>query len=256
MYFTINNVNLYYEKYGNKKNVLLIFPGWGDNRKTFDKVINILKEYFTIYIFDYPGFGNTEFPNIDLDIYDYSKIFIQFIKQNNIESPLVIGHSFGGRIIITMSGFYNIKFKKIVLIDSAGIKAKKSILSKLKQLSYKILKKIKNIIPKKYREKYLNKLVSIFGSNDYKSIPDSMKKTFINIVNTDLSEYLKYIISETLIIWGEKDIDTPLKDGYIMNELINDSGLIVLKNASHYSYLEYSDYIIKILLEFLKEKKD
>ena len=58
MYIKIDNLSIYYEKYGNRKQTILILPGWGDNRKTFNNLIYYLKEYFTIYIIDYPGFGN------------------------------------------------------------------------------------------------------------------------------------------------------------------------------------------------------
>ena len=71
MYFTYKYTKIYYEKHGNNKKVILIFPGWGDNRKTFYKMIDDLKDDFTIYIFDYPGFGNSPIPHKDLTIYDY-----------------------------------------------------------------------------------------------------------------------------------------------------------------------------------------
>lgn len=81
-----------------------------------------------------------------------------------------------------------------------------------------------------------------------------MHKTFINIINEDLTKYLKYIPSETLLIWGEKDIDTPLKDAYKINSLIKDSALIIYPNASHYSYLDYPILTNNIITEFIKEK--
>ncbi len=56
MFFEYNNISLYYEKYGNSKNVIIILPGWGDTRKTFNYLIDLLKDYYTIYILDYPGF--------------------------------------------------------------------------------------------------------------------------------------------------------------------------------------------------------
>lgn len=252
MYFTYKYTKIYYEKYGNSKKVLLIFPGWGDNRKTFNKIINDLKEDFTIYIFDYPGFGNSNIPYKNLTIYDYAEIFIKFIKENKIKDPMVIGHSFGGRLIITMAGYYNIKFKKIVLISSAGIKPKKTLLQKIKQKIYKLLKKIEIIFPYKKRKKYKNFLLKHFASSDFLALPPTLHKTFINIVNEDLTKYLKNIKIETLIIWGENDESTPIKDAYKINKLIKSSGLIVIKSASHFCYLEYPGYIKVILDEYLK----
>ena len=62
-----------------------------------------------------------------------------------------------------------------------------------------------------------------------------MQQTFKNIVNEDLTPYLKQINTETLIIWGEQDLDTPLNDAKKINKLIKNSALIIYPNASHYS---------------------
>lgn len=254
MNFIINDFNVYYEKYGSGKENILILPGWGDNRKTFDYLIDYFKDSFNIYIIDYPGFGKSSFPNKDLTMDDYVNLVIDFMKVNNIDNPIIIAHSFGGRIAISLSGKMNVKIKKIILIDSAGIKPKKTFSQKLKQFVYKTLKKFKYILPKKYKEKYITFLIRLFGSSDFKNLDRNIRKTFINIVNTDLKDYLKYIKSPTLLIWGLNDYDTPLKDAYTMEKEIPDSGLVVLENASHFSYLDYPNYVNCIVNEFLIEK--
>ena len=42
MYITIDDINIYYEKHGTKGQTIVILPGWGDNRFTFDYLINFL----------------------------------------------------------------------------------------------------------------------------------------------------------------------------------------------------------------------
>ena len=79
MYYNQDDYSIYYEKYGQKEKVILILPGWGNTRKTFTYLINKLQENFTIYIIDYPGFGNSPFPNKDLTIYDYTNIIRDFM---------------------------------------------------------------------------------------------------------------------------------------------------------------------------------
>ena len=214
-------------------------------------MINFLKQFYTVYIVDYPGFGNSNFPPTHLTIYDYADLIREFIIENNLKNLTLIGHSFGGRIIILLAGYYKNIYDKVILIDSAGIKPKKTLKSYSKQIIYKFLKKLKIFIPKKKRKQYLNKILSIFGSTDYKSLNSIMRKTFTNIVNEDLSYYLKDIKNEVLILWGNKDIDTPLKDGYKINKAIKDSSLIVLP-GTHYIYLENAYLVNSILYEYLK----
>ena len=241
--------NFYFEKYGNNKKVLLILPGWGDTRKTFDFYINNLKDKFTIYIFDYPGFGKSKFPNYPLTIYDYAKYIKNFIETNNIKNPYILCHSFGCRISILLTSKYRVLVDRLIIIGGAGLKDK-SIKRKLKIMRYKLLKKIAICLPQKKRKKYLNKLINKYGSTDYKSLSNIERITFSNIVNEDLRKYVKYIYCPTILIWGEKDSSTPLKDGKYMNKKIKDSALITLKKGTHFVYLEYPFYILKIINNF------
>ena len=79
-----------------------------------------------------------------------------------------------------------------------------------------------------------------------------MQQTFKNIVNEDLTLYLSSIETETLIIWGKKDQDTPLKNAIKINNLIKDSALIVFPEGTHFSYLQYPLLTNKIIYEFIK----
>jgi len=246
-------MNVYYEKYGNKKKTLFILPGWGDTRKTFDFLIENLKQTYTIYIFDYPGFGKSPFLNQDITIYDYAEYFHDFITTKKIENPIILGHSFGGRIAILLTSIYKIKIEKLILMDAAGIKPKKTFKKWIRQTIYKGLKKLKYFLPSKIKDKYQKWLLSKFSSADYQALSPTMMTTFRNIVNEDLKKYLNQMqVEEVLLIWGEEDIDTPLADGIEMEKQIPNAGLIKIKNATHYCYLEYPLFILQILKQFLK----
>jgi len=253
MYYKYFSLQIYYEIYGTGKQTILILPGWGNTRNTFQYLINNLQKDYTIYILDYPGFGNSPIPNEELTIYDYALLIKNFMSNKKISNPIVIAHSFGGRIASLLQGYYKIEFSKLILIDVAGIKHKKKLKQILKEKTYKILKYCTKFLPKLKQEKYRQKLLLHFASTDYKSIPLSMQKTFQNIIKEDLKIYYKNIQTETLIIWGKNDSDTPLKDGILINKLIKDSAIIIYNHSNHFSYLDYPLLTYNIILEFLKE---
>lgn len=252
MYLTLDNITIYYEQYGNSKKTILILPGWGNTRETFHHIINHFKKDYTIYILDYPALGNSPIPSKTLTIYDYTELIIKFMNYNNINNPIIIAHSFGGRITTLLTGYYKIQIEKLILIDIAGIKPKKTLKKFIKEKTYKILRHMSKLLPKKKQKHIQQKLLKIFASADYNALPIQMKETFKNIVNEDLKEHFKHIQSETLLIWGEQDQDTPLKDAYKINKSIKNSALIVLKKANHYSYLQYPTLINNIIYEFIK----
>ena len=161
MYYKYNNITIYYEKYGTKGNNILILPGWGNTSKTFYNIINKLKENNTIYIIDYPNFGKSPIPKKSLTIYNYADLIKNFLTSKNITNPIIIAHSFGGRITTLLSGYYKINIDKLILIDIASIKPKKNIKQKLKEKTYKFLKKIVKYLPN--NKKLNQKLINIFG---------------------------------------------------------------------------------------------
>lgn len=250
MYFTYEDITIYYERYGDKKKSIIILPGWGDTRKTFTYMINFLQNYFSVYILDYPGFGNSIFPNKDLNLYDYTNLIYEWIKSLKVKDPILISHSFGGRITTLLTGYYKYNFKNIIYLNSAGIKPK----MKIKTYLYKLLRKLSFILPRKIKKKYQNFLFKHFASKDYLSINKNMHTTFKNVINLDLKPFLKNIKSKVLIIWGNNDTSTPLNDAYIMNKLIKNSELIILDKAGHFSYLDHPVLINRILFEQLKDE--
>ena len=95
MYYKTGNITLYYEKYGNAKQSIVILPGWGNTRKTFSYLIEQLKEDNTIYIMDYPGFGESPILITEWNMDDYALLIKNFLYENNIYNPIIIAHSFG-----------------------------------------------------------------------------------------------------------------------------------------------------------------
>ncbi len=250
MYDTYKNLTYYYEKYGNNKKSILILPGWGNTRETFYYLIHELQNKYSIYIVDYPGFGNTNQLKEEWYLEDYTEWIIDFIKRNGIHNPHIIAHSFGGRITSLLISKYHIKIDKVLLIDVAGIKRRKPIKTIIKEKIYKILKKCTYLFPPIKQEELRQKLLLYFSSEDYKNIPLSMQKTFQNIIKKDLRKYYKSISNETLLIWGEKDKDTLIRDGYYLNKIIKNSALIIYKGAEHFSYLNNPYLTLNIINNF------
>ena len=92
------------------------------------------------------------------------------------------------------------------------------------------------------------------GSDDYRNVSDNMRKTFINVINEDLTHLFKNINVPALLIWGENDLDTPIRDAKIFEKNIKDSGLVILKDAGHYSFIDkYNEFMI-IVNNFLGGK--
>lgn len=251
MFVEIDGLNIEYSDTGSGIPVLLLH-GWGSSFDVYKGIISALCERCRLVAVNFPGCGNSDTMSKPWDLEDYCDFILRFMKAVNLENPIMIGHSHGGRVTLKMVAEGMVKPSKIVLLDSAGLIPKKSIKQKFKASSFKAIKKTLSLpVIKNHSEGLLNKARAYYGSADYNAAPEVLRKTLVSLVNTDLRDMLHKIDCPTLLIWGDKDTATPLSDAKIIESLIRDCGLCVLEGAGHYSFCEQSYTAHKILQSFI-----
>lgn len=253
MHIEIENKKVNYIVNGEGKNVVLLH-GWGANLQSLSPIHNHLSNFFKTYSVDLIGFGKSDLPEEPWGVEEYSDFVDKFIKKLEIKNPILIGHSHGGRTIIKYASKEGVDINKIILIGSAGIKPKRKMKYYVKVYTFKTLKMfLKLPVFKKHSQEILAKARNKFGSSDYRNIPEVLQKTMSRLVNEDLQDILPKVKVPTLLIWGENDTATPVSNGKTMEKLIPNAGLVVLKNAGHYAYLDKLNDFLVIVKNFLKD---
>lgn len=238
MQIKIGKVNINYIQYGEGEDVLLLH-GWGQNIEMMKPLGDGLCSNHRITILDLPGFGKSDEPDFAWQVSDYAKMLEEFVKKLNIKKPVVIGHSFGGRVAICYSADNPIN--KLVLFGSPCIRVEKEL-----PLYVKVLKKLKEVPGLNSLGEAMKKYI---GSRDYKAASPLMRKILVNVVNEDLSSYAKKIEEPTLLIWGENDTEAPIDEARMLEDMMIDAALIVLP-GTHYAYLENLPQVVNILKSF------
>ncbi len=236
---TVKDVLVNYIQYGEGSDILLLH-GWGQNIEMMKPLGDNLCSNHRITILDFPGFGESDDLKTPWTIKDYSDFLEEFVKKNGIKKPIVIGHSFGGRVAIRYSA--NNPIEKLILFGSPCIRINREL-----PLSVKILKKLKQLPGMNSFGEYMKKYI---GSRDYKAASPILRQTLVNVVNEDLSQFAQKIEEATLLIWGEQDTESPLKEAQELEKLMVDAALIVLP-GTHYAYLENLTRVIAILNNFI-----
>lgn len=239
MKIKIQELNINYIQYGEGKDILLLH-GWGQNIEMMKPIGDNFSNRFRITILDLPGFGNSEEPKETWNIEKYSDMLENFIKKVEIKKPIIMGHSFGGRIAIRYSSRNPIE--KLVLFGSPCIRIKETL-----PISVKILKKLKTLPGLNSIGEYMKKYI---GSRDYKAASPIMRQTLVEVVNEDLSKFAREIEEPTLLIWGENDTEAPVRDAQELEKIMLDAALIILP-GTHYAYLENLPRVITILNKFI-----
>lgn len=233
-----------------KGNPLVIFHGWGCNKEMFQFVTDHLKNRYTVYAFDLPGFGKSKEPEYPYGTEDYARVMEDVFKELDIKNPVGMGHSHGGRTLIKMAT--RVPFDKLILMGSAGVKNKRPLSYYFKVYSYKLMKRIYSFPPvRKLYPNALEQYGSKAGSEDYKNASPMMKQVLSKVVNEDLTPEFDKIKVSTLLIWGENDTATPLSDGQLMEKSFEDAGLVVFEGGSHFAFLEESNRFLTIIDAFI-----
>ena len=253
MIINIDTYSINYIDEGEGEAVLLLH-GWSSNLKSFLSLINQLKSKYRVLAFDYPGFGESSKLDRSFTVDDYADVTIRFLEKLKVDKVILVGHSYGGRIIIKLNSRNKLPFiiKKNVLIDSAGLKDKRNLKTQIRIYLFKTLKKLAYLLPVKQstKEQLEASLKSKFGSNDYSNAPKVLQETLVKSVNEDLT-YLLHNMRETLIIWGDKDKVTPMWMADTMKKSISDSGLVVL-HGGHFSYIDDPIVFSKVIASYFK----
>ena len=260
MNITIDGYNINYKITGpdDAETTAVILQGWGTGLDLYDFAAGCINDSCRVVQLDFPGFGESDEPREPWRPADYADFFCSFAEAIGITKAVLIGHSYGGRVIIKLAVRDDLPFEieKIVLVDSAGIMPERSAAQKRKVRRYKIMR---NFLTSKPVHAMFPEVIDYWmsqqGSDDYRNSSPMMKKCLVMAVNEDQRDALPDIRQETLLIWGELDDATPLHDAEIMEELIPGAGLVVLPGAGHYSFLERPAQFRGILRSFLGADK-
>lgn len=227
------------------KKTLIFLHWWQQNALCFEKIFQILEEKNISFLsLDLPWFWGTPLVNKNWHIEDYGRFVIKIIQKLEIKKPILVGHSFWWRISIFIASFYE-NIEKIILIGSAGIKKK---YNPFYFFTLKIAKYIFNIpLITKIWEKVKNKL----RTRDYKN-SWVMKQIFLNAIGNDLQKYMLQIKIPALLIWWEKDTETPINEAKIINEKIKNSSLKIIPLWTHFVYEEFPEEVAKYILNFIQ----
>lgn len=232
---------------GNPENQpIILLHGWGQNTEMMAPVVKGFEDKFHIVLIDLPGFGKSDEPTTAWTIDEYVYMVEVIVRKMKLKNPILIGHSFGGKVALEYTSYHHDVDKLIVFAPSfkAGVTDT--------NLKTKMLKGLKRIPLLKIFEKWAK---DHMGSVDYKNASPTMKQVLVQSVTSGIEHHLGRITAPTIAIWGDLDDQVPLEQAYELEQSIPDCGLIVYPGGTHYAYLEDLRKTRQILKNFLTEKE-
>lgn len=265
------DLRIHYKKSGIGKMNLVLLHGFGASIETWDDLKLTLDTInYCIHEIDLKGFGLSSKPkDKDYSMDEQAKIVHRYITENSLENVTLIGHSYGGGVVLLtaiklIEENKNI-LKHLVLIDCAAYSDQIPFF--IKYLRTPILNKIIFLTNKSYRARFVLNRLFFDKSKITKKIlnryvnsftPIGTKHSFVKAAKQIIPEQYQKTISKysqinipTLIIWGRQDAAISLENGEKLNKQIIGSVLRIIDNCGHIPQEEMPDTTNELIVNFI-----
>jgi pimeloyl-ACP methyl ester carboxylesterase len=217
----------HYLKAGSGPPIVLIHGGASDSRDWVSTMAALAHRY-SLYAPDLIGYGQSDRNQEGYYLSDFSGFILAFMATLGLEQPVLVGHSFGGRLCLEIALQHPEKVRKLVLVDAAGF----GKISRLGNLILTAFWAIRRLL--RLRQPF-PKFLSREGEEN----------------NWDTAEGLANIRTPTLIIWKRYDPYLPLTIARRAQALIPGANLAVLPGYGHAPHEQNKNSFTSLLLDFL-----
>lgn len=256
--FTYHQTRVSYSIHGNGKPVALIH-GFGEDSSIWNAQVNALKDQFLLIVPDLPGSGASEMlRQDDVQIADYAEVMKAILKEEKINSAVIIGHSMGGYITLQFANKYPDLLNAFGLFHSGAyaddgekIKTRKKAIEFIREKGSKAF--LKTSIPGLFSDTeksktHIDALIEKAGG----FLPEALVQYYEAMIGRrDTTDILKNSAKPVLFIIGEHDKAIPFRHSLQQAHLPEHASIHILRNSAHMGMLEESGRANGILAQFL-----
>lgn len=268
------NQFLNYREIGGSGKTLILLHGFGASNRTWDDVLPHLKKLgFHLILVDLIGSGFSSIPkDSDYSMEANADAIIGFIKSKNVKQYVLIGHSFGGGVVLNIALSLNersssvLKPDGLVLIDSAAYDTGLPFF--VEHLRVPLLGRfLLTVTPPRFRARYtleriyfdkskvtsekVDRYAFFLSRQDSDTALLESAKQIIPKNYADLTKQYKTLHFPTLILWGAQDTTLSIEGGQRLAAAMPDARLILIDKCGHNSQEEQPAEVARQIENFL-----
>ena len=234
--------SLFGARHGSRMPHVLALHGCGRTRADFD---GLLRGYEAVAL-DLPGFGASPPPDEPIGAAGYAELIETVLSEFDVP-PVVVGHSFGGRIAVSLAAARPGAIAGLVL---AGVPlVRRSPPAPKPSRRFRLLRRARKI--GLISEERLERARRRFGSDDYRAAVGVMRGVLVKVVNESYEDELSHLKCPVRLVWGDRDAAVPVTVAASAVSLIADGTLDVVEAAGHDVHLTHPDRVRAAIDELL-----
>jgi len=216
---------LFGEAYGNAPARVVALHGWARTNADF---ADVLKGYDAVAV-DLPGFGATPAPPDAWGSAEYAALVAELLREYSAP-PVLLGHSFGGRIGIHVAATNPDLIRGLVLTGAPLIRT--TVSSIRPKAGYRLARWLnkRGVMSDQRMEKARKK----YGSSDYANASPAMRAVHVKLVSESYDDEIGAARGPIELVWGDDDTAAPIAGARELASRLGDRAhLTVLAGAGH-----------------------
>lgn len=102
---------------GSGKQAIVFIPGFTCSGDVYDETVANFEKNYTCYVLTMAGFAGVP-AQVDASFANWENSIADYIKTNNLNKPIIVGHSMGGGLAMAVAADYPTLVSKLVIIDA------------------------------------------------------------------------------------------------------------------------------------------
>lgn len=246
---------------------IILLHGTPNYSYIWRKVVPVLRRDHSVYIFDWPGFGNSErFQGQNISWEEQPRRLVELFNHWEVENPVVVAFDFAPIFALRAHFFHGLDYKALILADAAVIPPFVTDFSKYAHDNIGVFRNVPVYVSEAMIEAHIKRttyhpmtqtVVDNYmkpwrgedGVNAYWRVVENYDEN----LSRPVSERLRDLEVPTLVLWGECDGWLPPYMGKKLAESIPGARLQMISNAGHFSPEDNPKDFAAAIEEFLGE---
>jgi pimeloyl-ACP methyl ester carboxylesterase len=272
-FIDVDGIRVHYQEAGDRHApALVLIHGFASSTLVWSTVfLKLAAAGYRVIALDMLGFGYSAKPrNGEYTIAGQAKLLMRLLDALGIPRAIVVGSSYGGAVAATCALDYPDRVEKLVLVGAVNNN---------RPLAFKLMRVFgsplfgdvvsplligsRRLLRRRMKRVYdRHSWVLDERRVDARHLPLRAAGTQRAIIRTvrgwdaeRISREAHLITQPTLLLWGENDLEIPLRDGERLHAEISGSRLMVFLNCGHLPHEEYPDAFTDVVVDFCRSSR-
>lgn len=270
-----SGVSMAYTDEGKGPETLIFIHGLGSYLPAWDKNVAELRQHYRCIAIDLPGYGKSDKTGVTAGMAAYADDVLALMNALKLKQAVLVGHSMGGQIAITVALKAPQRVKKLVLAAPAGFETftdQQKQLFKMTVTPESVLKTTPEQVAANFKVNFhqmppdaqymIEDRLKMAESAQFGAYSAAVAGSVAAMVDEPVYEWLPQVQVPTLILFGEQDALIPNRylNPSLTTKAVAESGqrripgsqLVMLPEAGHFLQFEQASAFNKTIRDFLK----